>query len=75
MSERKMRVIAACDHCGRGYILLNHDGVRCLANDGGRVWRLKRSQPMDDDSYQHRQRRLRLLRKARPNPSTTEQSR
>ena len=32
--------IAACDACGRGYIYINHEGVRCLANDGGRCWLL-----------------------------------
>ncbi len=56
-----MEIIAACDVCGRGYLTLHHEGVRCLANDLGRVWRLPSPERMDDDTVMHRERRLRKL--------------
>lgn len=35
-----MQTVAACDRCGRGYSYIHHDGVECIARDGGRVWYL-----------------------------------
>lgn len=43
----KQPIVAACDGCGRGYLTLRHEGVRCLAQCGGRVWLLSSPEPDD----------------------------
>lgn len=35
-----MLTIAACTKCGRGYMAISHEGVRCLVDNCGRLYRL-----------------------------------
>lgn len=63
-------IIAACDTCGMGYIVLNApEGVRCIdMHCGGRVWRLACPEPMPESKYrraENRGRRIELLTGAR----------
>lgn len=60
-STPTMQTMAACDRCGRGYVRIAHDGVRCMAGDGGRLWTLPQSEPIEFDDREHRERRVELL--------------
>jgi hypothetical protein len=64
-----MQTIAACDRCGRGYVTLAHEGVFCLANDGGRLWLLPTPEPGIDDDAADRCRRLSLIARRRCEPT------
>lgn len=57
----EMQTAAACDVCGRGYVRIAHDGVRCMGDDGGRVWLLPQPEQGLDDYSDDRARRRRLV--------------
>lgn len=61
MVETTLRVVAACDRCGRGYVHIAHEGVRCMEcgnkRPGGRLFYLPEPEANGGDPPEARARR------------------
>lgn len=51
-----LKVIAACDGCGRGFCYIHHEGVACFCRAGS-VWLLPEPEPNSQETDAVRSRR------------------